>query len=105
MDKKYKFIVRVPKTRKGAYNHHRFISSLIQHQLKHLREAEKKLPRKDQTATDITKIKTELQASKYIEKVTSKLHPQGAVEPPMVAKTKTAGKRPTMKKGKQKKSK
>lgn len=105
MKKKYAFVVRVPKPRKGAYNHHRFISSLIANQLRHLREAERKLPKKHQSGIDIAKIKTELQASKYIEMVTSRLHPQGAAKPLRAAKSKKAGKRPITKKGRQKKSK
>ena len=75
--KQYKFVVKVPQPEPGAYNHDRPISSLIQHQLKHLREAELKLPPDRQTNIDIATIQTERQASEYIQKVTAELHPQG----------------------------
>ncbi len=75
-EKKYAFVVAVPKTDPDAYNHHRPITGLIAHQLKHLKEAESLLPKSRQTNIDIGKIETELQASKYIRKVTARLHPQ-----------------------------
>lgn len=76
-EKQYARIVHVPKTEAGAFNPHRPISTLIQHQLKHLRDVEKDLPADQQTGIDISKIETELQASDYIQKVTARLHPQG----------------------------
>lgn len=78
MDKKYKLVQKVPKTPKRAYNHSRFISSLIEHQLKHFNEVEKSLLKAGERLTDVSKIKTELQASKYLKKMTALLHPQGA---------------------------
>ena len=82
MDKKYKLVQKVPKTPKSAYNHGRFISSLIEHQLKHFNEVEKSLLKAGEKLTDISKIKTELHASKYLKKMTARLHPQGAGEKP-----------------------
>jgi hypothetical protein len=81
MGKKYKLVQKVPKTPKSAYNHGRFISSLIEHQLKHFSEVEKSLLKPGQKLTDISKIKTELQASQYLKKMTALLHPQGAEKP------------------------
>lgn len=81
MDKKYKLVQKVPQTPKGAYNHGRFISSLIEHQLKHFNEVEKSLLKAGEKLTDVSKIKTELQASKYLKKMTARLHPQGAEKP------------------------
>lgn len=78
MDKKYKLVQNVPKTPKSAYDHGRFISSLIEHQLKHFNEVEKSLLKVGEKLTDISKIRTELQASKYLRKMTALLHPQGA---------------------------
>jgi hypothetical protein len=78
MDKKYKLVQKVPRTPKSAYNHGRFISSLIEHQLKHFNEVEKSLLKAGERLTDVSKIKTELQASKYLKKMTALLHPQGA---------------------------
>jgi len=81
MKKKYKLVQKVPKTPKSSYDHGRFISSLIEHQIKHFHEVEKSLLRPGQRLTDISKIKTELHASKYLKKMTSMLHPQGAEKP------------------------
>ena len=78
MKKKYKLVLKVPKTPRNAYDHDRFISGLIEHQIKHFSEVEKSLLEAGQKLTDISKIKTELQASKYLKKMTSLLHPQGA---------------------------
>jgi len=96
MKKKYKLVMKVPKTPKGAYNHNRFISSLIEHQIKHFSEVEKSLLKPGQKLTDVSKIKTELHASKYLKKMTALLHPQRAAKPKIVArprKTKKAAKR------------
>ena len=81
MDKKYKLVQKVPKTPKSAYNHHRFISSLIHHQLKHFNELEKSLLKAGKKLTDLSRIKTELHASKYLKKMTALLHPQGVEKP------------------------
>ena len=81
MDKTYKLVQKVPKTPKRAYNHGRFISSLIEHQLKHFSEVEKSVLKAGEKLTDISKIKTELQASKYLKKMTALLHPEGADKP------------------------
>ncbi len=81
MEKKYKLVQKVPKTPKSAYNHGRFISTLLEHQLKHFNEVEKSLLKAGEKLTDVSKIKTELQASKYLKKMTARLHPQGAEEP------------------------
>lgn len=85
MGKKYKLVLKVPKTPKAAYDHGRFISSLIEHQIKHFNEVEKSLLKPGQKLTDISKIKTELQASKYSKKMTALLHPQGADKPQKAA--------------------
>lgn len=81
MDKKYKLVQKVPKTPKTAYDHHRFISSLLEHQVRHFHDLEKGLLKAGQKLTDIAKIKTELHASKYLKKMTALLHPQGAEQP------------------------
>jgi hypothetical protein len=90
MKKKYKLMQKVPKTPKSAYNYGRFISSLIEHQLKHFNEVEKSLLERGEKLTDISKIKTELQASKYLKKMTALLHPQGADEPQRVTRPQKA---------------
>ena len=88
MKKKYKLVQKVPKTPKSAYNHGRFISSLIEHQIKHFHEVEKSLAKPGEPVTDISKIKTELHASRYLQKMTARLHPQGAEKPQKAAKSK-----------------
>ena len=90
LNRKYKLVQKVPKTPKSAYNHGRFISSLIEHQIKHFHEVEKKLAEPGAPLTDISKIKTELHASKYLQKMTARLHPEGAEKPKKVAKLKKA---------------
>jgi len=86
--KKYKLVVKVPKTPKRAYDHGRFISSLIEHQIKHFHDVEKALLKAGQKLTDVSKIKTELHASKYLKRMTALLHPQGAGKPRKAAKPK-----------------
>src|SRR6266704_2840178 len=90
MRKKYKLVLKVPKTPKSAYNHGRFISSLIEHQIKHFHDVEKALLKAGQKLTDISKIKTELHASKYLKKMTALLHPQGADKPRKAARPRKA---------------
>jgi hypothetical protein len=77
MLKKYKLMMKVPKTPKNAYDHGRFISSLIEHQIKHFSEIERSLLKPGETLTDYTKIKTELQASKYLKHMTALAHERG----------------------------
>jgi hypothetical protein len=90
LKRRYKLVQKVPKTPKSAYNHGRFISSLIEHQIEHFHEVEKSLARPGEQLTDISKIKTELDASKYLKKMTARLHPQGAGKPTKIAKPKKA---------------
>src|SRR5712691_9473570 len=88
MEKKYKLVLKVPETPKSAYDHGRFISGLIEHQIKHFHDVEKSLLKAGQKLTDISKIKTELHASKYLKKMTALLHPQGADKPRKAAQPK-----------------
>lgn len=106
MRTKYKLVMKVPKTPKSAYNHGRFISSLIEHQVKHFHEVEKSLLKPRQKPTDISKIKTELHAGEYLKKMTALLHPQGAEKPrttrPRIARSRTkASKKESKAKSKQ----
>ena len=90
MGKKYKLVQKVPKTPKSSYNHDRFISQLIENQIKHFHELEKGLVKAGEKLTDISKIKTELHASKYLKKMTALLHPQGAKKPRKATQRKRA---------------
>src|SRR4029077_15542826 len=101
MKKKYKLVMGVPKTPKSAYDHGRFISSLIEHQLKHFNEVEKTLLKAGEKLTDVSKIKTELNASKYLKKMTALLHPQGAEKARKAAPSRRA-KKPAKRKSKAK---
>ncbi|HKD51951.1 MAG TPA: hypothetical protein VKB90_14175 [Candidatus Acidoferrum sp.] len=81
LKREFKLVQKVPRTPKSAYDHGRFISSLIEHQLKHFNELEKSLLKAGEKLTDVSKIKTELQASKYLKRMTALLHPQGGEKP------------------------
>jgi hypothetical protein len=94
LSRRYKLVQKVPKTPKSAYNHGRFVSSLIEHQIKHFHEVEKSLAKPGEPVTDISKLNTELHASRYLKKMTAQLHPQGAEKPRKIAKpTKARAKR------------
>jgi len=104
LKRKFKLVQKVPKTPKSAYNHGRFISSLLEHQIKHFHEVEKYLAKTEEQVTDISKIKTELEASKYLQMMTIRLHPQGAEKPKKVVERKRT-RRVTKRKPKQLKRK
>src|SRR5260370_34963833 len=90
MEKKYKLVLKVPETPKSAYDHGRFISGLIEHQIKHFHDIQKSLLKAGQRLTDISKIKTELHASKYLTQRTALWHPQGADKPRKAARPRKA---------------
>jgi len=75
--KKYALVVEVPAIEEdeNAYNHDRPISGLLMHQLRVLNIAEQHLPEKHRTRINISRLHSELDASKYIQKVMKKLHP------------------------------
>jgi hypothetical protein len=70
--------ILVPKPSRTSYNPNRPLekNTLLLNQLKHFREAEKKLPAEKQTGIDIRSLKTEAHAADYLRKVTAILHPQ-----------------------------
>ena len=72
--KKRKYVVTVPKPHPSAYNPDRPISDLVRNQILHLSVAERSLERRHQSPLDVHAIKTERQASEYIEHLTKKLH-------------------------------
>jgi len=80
-------VIRVPKPPASASNPDRPISTLLKNQIVHLQEAEFRLPANKQTNIYINDIKTEGQASEYIQQVTARLHPAAA---PRKAKRKTS---------------
>lgn len=74
MKKKYARLVDVPEIEKDAYDHDRFISGLVMHQLIHLSTAEQCLPEKHRTGINISTLHSEREAADYIGRVTRKLH-------------------------------
>ncbi len=74
----HKYAVKVPALDRKAYNPQRPISDLVKNQVLHLSLAERHLPKKDRTGTDVYSIRTEEEAARYIHHLTAKLHPQGA---------------------------
>ena len=74
-------VIRVPKPPQSALNKDRPISSLLKNQIKHLQEAEFRLPARAQTNTYINAIKTEGEAADYIRQVTANLHAEHEVQP------------------------
>jgi hypothetical protein len=83
-------IIRVPKPPKAALNKDRPISSLLKTQIRHLQEAEFRLPARAQTNIYINTIKTEGEAAEYIRQVTANLHAEHAA----VDAIRTAKKKP-----------
>jgi hypothetical protein len=71
-------IVKVPKPPQSAMNKNRAISSLLKTQIKHLQEAEFRLPAEAQSNIYINAIKTEGEAADYIRQVTAALHAEHA---------------------------
>jgi hypothetical protein len=69
--------IKVPEVEKEAYNPDRPISGLIQMQLVHLSAAERGLPPRQRTGTNIAMLHTEAQAAEYIGRVTALLHRAG----------------------------
>src|SRR6266699_2334180 len=81
-----------------AYNPNRLISSLLMHQLRQLHAAEQYLDPKERTGINLSKIHTELQASKYIRKVMDKLRPKTKTKRTETALQSMASARTTKKK-------
>ena len=67
-------LIHVPKPPKSAYDPDRPMSSLLNSQIEHLREAEGKLPLRYRSEWYIKAIRTEGEAAKYIRDVTEAIH-------------------------------
>lgn len=85
-------MIDVPAVEKEAYNPDRPISGLIQMQLVHLSTAERALPPKQRTGTNIAMLHTEGQAADYIGKVTALLHRAGKAKRKKTGSRKSASK-------------
>jgi hypothetical protein len=72
--KQHKYVVPVPKPHKSAYNPDRPISDLVRNQILHMSVAERSLEKRHQSPLEVHAIRTERQASDYIEHLTKKLH-------------------------------
>ena len=77
---KHLYVVSVPRPYSKPYNPDREITDLVQNQVRHLSLAERHFPKHGQTNVDVHSIKTDLEASDYIRRVTALLHPAGAVK-------------------------
>jgi hypothetical protein len=67
-------IIHVPRPPKNAANSNRPVSSLLQAQMEHLHEAEKRLPQRYHSQIYVNAIRTEGEAAEYIRKVTEAIH-------------------------------
>jgi hypothetical protein len=74
-------IIKVPKPSGTAYNPQRPLEKnlLIKAQVQHFKEAEKQLPKQLRTKVNVDKIRTEIQASRYIRKITLAIHKSGGI--------------------------
>jgi hypothetical protein len=77
--------ILVPRPAKGSFNKDRKASDLLMAQVKHLQEAEKRLPHHLRTSTRGEGIASEGEAADYIRKVTSMLHVHGKIKVPRPA--------------------
>lgn len=73
-------VIHVPRPAKSSYNPSRPLAknTLLLNQVRHFREAEKKLPPEKQSGIDFESINTEAHAGDYIRRLTAILHPQGS---------------------------
>lgn len=71
-------VIKVPKPPQSAFDKNRPVSALLRNQILHLHEVERKFPPSRHSGIYINEIKTEGEAAAYIQKVTARLHPEGA---------------------------
>jgi hypothetical protein len=67
-------LIKVPKPPRNAYDPNRPMNTLLEWQVEHLHEAEKRLPVHHQTRIYTNAIKTEGEAAEYIRMVTQAIH-------------------------------
>lgn len=67
-------LIPVPKPPRSAIDPNRPVNALLEAQIMHLHDAEKRLPAKYHTDVYINAIKTEGEASEYIRAVTEAIH-------------------------------
>jgi hypothetical protein len=75
--KKYKFVVKVPKSEARAYNPERAIGGLVTHQVQHLQFAMQALPNWHLAGAKATDVKTERGAAAFVAQATDALHQAG----------------------------
>ena len=71
-------VIKVPKPAQGSFNKNRPVSALLRNQILHMHEVERKFPPSRHSGVYINEIRTEGEAADYIQKVTARLHPEGA---------------------------
>lgn len=67
-------VIHMGKSTKEAWNPNRPVSSLLEWQVEHLHEAERRLPRHLHTDIYVNAITTEGEAAEYIQAVTEAIH-------------------------------
>src|SRR5215471_5050625 len=87
-------VIKVPRPPAEAFDLNRPISTLLKNQVRHLQEAEFRLPASMQTNTYINAIKTEGEAAEYIRRVTEALHRAHAIGPEIGLRTGVRGAAP-----------
>jgi hypothetical protein len=73
-------LIRVPRPLRTSFNPERLVAknTLIKNQIEHFHKVELDLPPEQRTGVDFENIRTEGQASEYIQKMTAILHPKVA---------------------------
>jgi hypothetical protein len=67
-------LIKVPRPPKNAYDPSRPMNTLLEWQVEHLHEAEKRLPVRHQTHIYTNAIRTEGEAAEYVREVTEAIH-------------------------------
>jgi hypothetical protein len=66
--------VKVPRPAPGSFHKHRPLSDLLSRQVEHFHHVEMSWPEEKRTGADTKYIKTEIDAARYIQMVTARLH-------------------------------
>src|SRR5258708_2824522 len=72
-----KYVVKVPKPPRSAFNKRRQMSDLLKSQVEHFNHVEMTWPPEKRSGTDIAKVTTEHGAAAYIGKITAMMHGTG----------------------------
>jgi hypothetical protein len=67
-------IIRIPRPKQSAMNPDRPVNTLLQAQIQHLQQAERRLPLKYRSEIYTHAIQTESEAAEYIREITEAIH-------------------------------